>query len=242
MTSVTHIQAIIERCQLDVLVAYSRDGSKLDQIDGEVRELQAAVELMNESFEGPFTLEGYKSANASTRGRKADTEKPFRWTMAGVSKAAISAPPPATPITKEVRVPDTESIRTAEQQRANASIAEYKLSQAEDEAARLRAQVAELEMALEEEDNEEPEEEGMMAAPQPWWENEEKMMKMMGMLRDVINGPPKPAAQVPKEAGISDSERELLQAYRNFEQARPDDAKQTRETLLANFGTNEQQQ
>lgn len=242
MTSVSHIQAIIERVQLDVLVAYATDGTKLDQIDGDVRELQAAVELMNESFEGPFYVEAYKSSNASARGRKADTEKPFRWKMAGVSKAPLSAAPPAQPITKEVRVPDTESIRTAEEQRANASIAEFKLAQAENDAAELRARVAELEMELEEVDEEDEPETGMMAAPQPWWESEEKMMKMMGTLRDLLQGPQKPAPAVPKEEGITEEERQLLQAYRKFEQQRPEDAKNTRETLLSNFGSDEQQQ
>jgi len=243
MTSVQRIQAIIESCELDVLVATATDGSKLDHVTGSVQDLKAAVALMDESFEGPFFLEGYKSTNANKVGRKADTDKPFRWKMAGVAKAMAQQPQTRV---ETVRTPDLESIRLAAERGADARIAEHGRTAAENEAAELRARVVELEMELGEVDDEEEEEEEDMGSA-PWYADEEKTLRMMGAFRDLFASlGAKPAARVPQDAQVSNEERELLEAFRRFKESRPNDAENTKEQLLAAYGqkqpaANEQQ-
>ncbi len=238
MTSVERVQRIIEAAELDVLVATATDGSKLDMVEGNVRDLQAAVALMDESFEGPFYIEGSRSAMRGKSGRRTADDKPFRWKMAGIAK--VNAATAAQVRTETVKVPDVESIRKASDAHADARIAEHERQRAEDEAAELRAKVKDLELqlgvmdAVEDDDDDDDTMEG---APLPWYADEEKTLRMMGAFRDLIGGiTGKAAPAVPKTEGVSDDERQLLQAFRKFKAARPEDAEQTKSALLANFG------
>lgn len=234
MTSVERIQAIIASAQIDVLIATATDGSKLDHVHGSVQDLQAAVALMDESFEGPFYLEGYKAADAAKVGRKADHEKPFRWRMAGVAKASQNAPPAVR--VETVKTVDAESIRKASEAHADARIAEHERKRAEDEAAELRAELYALRNEIDDPDDDD-DDEGMDGAPLPWYADEEKTLRMMGAFRDLFAGiTGKSAPTVPKSADVNDEERELLQAFRRFQAARPEAAATTKASLLEVFG------
>lgn len=233
--TIDRITAIIEAHELDTLTVFAVDGAKLDHVHGSTSDLCTVVQLLPESFQGVVTVEAYQEQQGTTRGRKKDADKPFRWKVQCGTPAMAAPAAPAAATIKEVKVPDVEALQRAADSRADARIAEHGRTAAEQEAAELRARVAELELQLQEAEEDEEEEDETMGAL-PWYADEEKTVNMIGHLRSLF-GASKPAAPVPPAEGLSDTEREMLQAFRAYESAHPDDARAIRTNLLNNFGT-----
>lgn len=234
--TVDRITAIIEAHELDTLTVFAADGAKLDHVHGSTSDLCTVVQLLPDSFQGTVTIEAYQEQQGTTRGRKKDADKPFRWRMQCGATAMAAPAQPAAPTIKEVKVPDVDALQRAADSRADARIAEHGRTAAEQEAAELRARVADLELQLQEQDDEEDDDEQPMGAL-PWYADEEKTVNMIGHLRSLFGASAKPAAPVPPAEGLSDQERQMLQAFRAYETAHPDDAKAIRSNLLNNFGT-----
>jgi len=220
-TSPDRVKQIIADQELDCLVAYSADGTrKLDMVAGNVSDLQTAVDLMECSLPGPYKLEGYREKAGTARGRKTDQGKPFVWIMRGVQDRP--AQPAAAPVAtvREVAVPDKEALKQAAEARADARIAEMRATILEEELARLRE---DADVEYEEEDEEEDEEEENMVGPRPFWEDEEKLMRVAdhvtGSLAKLLG---RGAPEVPKTAGITDEERELLSMARKWKEVQPE--------------------
>lgn len=235
MTSIERIADIIKAHDLDVLVVYAADGAKLDYTEG-TDDAVTALMLIPESFDGIVTVEAYKAERGTVRGKKAQADKPFRWKVQGKTAAPMAAPVAApAQVVKEVSVPDVKSMNDAAQSRADAQIAEHRRETAEAEAAELRGRIAALEAELDEvgddDDDDEPE---AMGAPS-WIHDKETVLQMIGAVKDLFR-PNVPAPPVAKEQGVTDTERQLLQAFRRFSASMPEQAKQTTETLLTNFG------
>lgn len=246
MTNPERVKQIIRSQDLDTLVASSSDGArKLDMVTGTAHDLEAAVDLMEQSFPGPYKLEGYRSGPATSRGRKTDADRPFVWIMAGIQarpqNGAASAPPPA-PVVKEVPVPDKEAIQTAAEARADARIAEAEVMRLEAELAAMRGQLAALESELEDMEEEDDDAQAM-AAPRPWWENGEevdrKLDKIQGLLGKMSG---KDAPPVLPAAGMTEEERELLHLARRWRATAPEQYQELTGQLKQAFGNDTEQQ
>lgn len=235
MTSIERIQTIVGQHDLDVLIVYASDGSKLDYVEGSPDDVCTALALIPESFDGIVTAEAYKAQKGTVRGKKADADKPFRWKIQGRTTPPTQAAPMAAPVVKEITVPDIASLKGAAESRADARIAEHQMQAALNEAAELRGRLAVLEAETEDaevvEDDEDDEPMGI--PPTAWFFQEDATMRMMGALKDLFRPS---ASAVPATSGITDDERKMLTAFRKFKAARPDDAKSTEETLFQHFG------
>ena len=246
MTNPERVKQIIRSQELDTLVASSSDGArKLDMVTGTAQDLEAAVDLMEQSFPGPYKLEGYRSGPATSRGRKTDADRPFVWIMAGIQarpQNGAPAPPPA-PVVKEVPVPDKEAIQTAAEARADARIAEAEVMRLEAELAAMRGQVAALENELDELDADTEADGQAMAAQRPWWEDGQEVDRKMDRLQGIIGRIFGKAAQpVLPAAGVTDEERELLELTRKWRAAAPDQFQEVTGQLKQAFGNAPEQQ
>lgn len=236
-TTIDRICAIVKAQGLDVVTVFDRDGAKLDYVEGTPDEVCTAIELTAESFDGTIIIEAYQAEKGTVRGRKTDANKPFRWRIQGRGSVAAAPAPMAAPVAPApTKVPDIDSIKQAAESKAEARIAEYRTTTVEQEAAELRARLAEVEQErdeLEAElDADEPED--MNAAPK-WWENEESMVRMMDRLGSMF-GPRRASTPVPKAEGVTEEERALLAAMRAYQEAHPTDAAMIKSNLLSNYG------
>jgi len=236
-----HIARIIVDQALDTIVATSIDGrNKLDYFHGSPQDVAAYVALANESLPGPFVLEAYLEDKAKVRGVKSVTTQPFRWIMPGLQsvKEQPMAQQRANVDHLAIKIPDVESIRDASRAETRAALAEYQVGV-------LREQLEQLQADLEDvEDVEDVEDDEPMAAPAPAWYHDGQQTiavaeRIMGLLRPILvkPAPVAPAAPVPMaEQGLTNDERELLEAMRAFRAADPDMAATVTDQLLTNYG------
>ena len=238
--TIDRILTIVREHELDVVTVFSADGAKLDHVGGSTEDVCTAIQLVPESFDGTITIEAYQEQKGTVRGRKKDVDKPFRWKVQGRASAPIAAPIQSAPQTKEVKVPDLDSIREAANSKAEARIAEHGRTHAEQEAAELRGRLAIVEQErdelLESLEEEEDEPEAMGAAP--WYADEEKTVRMLSYIRALFGLRDKPATPpVLAAEGITEDERAMVEAFRTYAAAHPSDAKEVQDNLITNFGT-----
>lgn len=226
----TRVKQIIVDQELDTLIAYSMDRArKLDMSQGSPEDLCAVVDLMEQSLPGPYILEGAQTENKTRSGRKSAETKPFVWHMNGVQERpqAMQAAPlaPAT-----VTVPDVESIRRAADAEAQRRIAEH-------EAQRLREDLERLNEADADEDDAEEDAEDEADMPQPWYMNGEETIRvareLRGMFADLFTRRDAPAP--PATSDLSEEERKLIQAARNFKATMPEGFEEMKGKLFDNF-------